>query len=99
MSATAHTHTHNKRQSATKKPANKQTGYRLPSVLNTTSKIVFAPTFGSPELRGTSKSNVVNVRGKYKRQGRTEGYTSKFKKAYVKLTNDSKAIEFFESLA
>ena len=45
------------------------------------------------------KVNVVNVRGKYKRQGRTEGYTSKFKKAYVKLTNDSKAIEFFESLA
>lgn len=45
------------------------------------------------------KVNVVNVRGKYKRQGRTEGYTSKFKKAYVKLTVDSKAIEFFESLA
>ena len=37
------------------------------------------------------KVNVVNVRGKYKRQGRTEGYTSKFKKAYVKLTADSKA--------
>lgn len=45
------------------------------------------------------KVNVVNVRGEYKRQGRTEGYTSKFKKAYVKLTADSKAIEFFESLA
>lgn len=45
------------------------------------------------------KVNVVNVRGKYKRQGRTEGYTSNFKKAYVKLTADSKAIEFFESLA
>ena len=45
------------------------------------------------------KVNVVNVRGKNKRQGRTEGYTSKFKKAYVKLTADSKAIEFFESLA
>ena len=44
------------------------------------------------------KVNVVNVRGKYKRQGRTEGYTSKFKKAYVKLTNDSKAIEFFEGM-
>lgn len=43
--------------------------------------------------------NVVNVRGKYKRQGRTEGYTSHFKKAYVQLTADSKAIEFFESLA
>lgn len=45
------------------------------------------------------KVNVVNVRGKYKRQGRTEGYTSKFKKAYVTLSRDSKAIEFFESLA
>lgn len=45
------------------------------------------------------KVNVANVRGKYKRQGRTEGYTSSFKKAYVKLTADSKAIEFFESLA
>ena len=45
------------------------------------------------------KVNVVNVRGKYKRQGRTEGYSSSFKKAYVKLTADSKAIEFFESLA
>ncbi len=45
------------------------------------------------------KVNVVNVRGKYKSQGRTEGYTSSFKKAYVKLTADSKAIEFFESLA
>ncbi|MBO5214672.1 MAG: 50S ribosomal protein L23 [Clostridia bacterium] len=45
------------------------------------------------------KVNVVNVRGKYKRQGRTEGYTSKFKKAYVKLTEKSKTIEFFDSLA
>ena len=45
------------------------------------------------------KVNVVIVRGKYKRQGRTEGYTSKFKKAYVKLTEKSKTIEFFDSLA
>lgn len=45
------------------------------------------------------KVNVVNVRGKNKRQGRTEGYTAKFKKAYVKLTADSKAIELFENLA
>lgn len=43
--------------------------------------------------------NTVNVRGKLKRQGRTEGYTSKSKKAIVKLAKDSKAIEFFESLA
>ena len=43
--------------------------------------------------------NTVNVKGKLKRQGRSEGYTSKSKKAVVKLTSDSKAIEFFESLA
>ena len=43
--------------------------------------------------------NTVNVRGKLMRQGRYEGYTSKSKKAVVKLTSDSKAIEFFESLA
>ena len=44
------------------------------------------------------KVNIVNVDGKYKRQGRTEGFTAKYKKAYVKLTADSKAIAFFESL-
>lgn len=42
--------------------------------------------------------NIVNVRGKFKRQGRTEGYTSKYKKAYVKLKRGEKAIPFFESL-
>ena len=40
------------------------------------------------------KVNVVNVDGKYKRQGRTEGFTAKYKKAYVKLTADSKPIAF-----
>jgi large subunit ribosomal protein L23 len=44
------------------------------------------------------KVNVVNVDGKYRRQGRTEGFTAKFKKAYVQLTADSKPIAFFESL-
>lgn len=43
------------------------------------------------------KVNTVNVRGKYKRQGRSEGYTSSFKKAYVQLTDDSKAINEFEA--
>jgi large subunit ribosomal protein L23 len=43
--------------------------------------------------------NVVNYDGKVKRMGRTEGKTSSFKKAYVKLTKDSKPIEFFESLS
>ena len=45
------------------------------------------------------KVNTVNVRGKFKRQGRNEGYTASYKKAYVQLTADSKAIEFFESMA
>lgn len=36
--------------------------------------------------------------GKPKRQGRTEGKRSDWKKAYVQLTEDSKAIEFFEGL-
>ena len=42
--------------------------------------------------------NTVNVNGKLKRQGRTQGYTSDYKKAIVQLKADSKAIEFFESL-
>ena len=45
-----------------------------------------------------AKVNTVNIKGKLKRQGRTQGYTSDFKKAYVQLSADSKAIEFFESL-
>lgn len=45
------------------------------------------------------KVNTANVRGKFKRQGKSEGYTSSFKKAFVQLTRESKAIEFFESLA
>ncbi len=46
-----------------------------------------------------AKVNTVNVRGKLKRQGRSEGYTAKYKKAYVTLTASSNAIKFFESLA
>ena len=46
-----------------------------------------------------SKVNTVNVDGKKKRMGRSEGYTSDYKKAVVFLTEDSKAIEFFESLS
>ena len=39
------------------------------------------------------------VSGKTRRQGRTEGKTPDWKKATVRLTSDSKAIEFFESLS
>lgn len=45
------------------------------------------------------KVNTINVRGKLKRQGRTQGYTAKYKKAIVMLTDESKAIEFFDSLS
>jgi len=39
-----------------------------------------------------------NYDGKIKRQGRHEGARAAWKKAYVQLTADSKAIEFFEGL-
>ena len=46
-----------------------------------------------------AKVNTSNYDGKVKRMGRHEGRTSSFKKAIVTLTENSKAIEFFESLA
>ena len=42
--------------------------------------------------------NTVTCKGKLKRMGRHEGYTPDQKKAIVTLKEDSKAIEFFESL-
>lgn len=45
-----------------------------------------------------AKVNTVNVRGKLRRQGRNQGYTRSWKKAYVTLTQDSKNIEFFEGM-
>ncbi|GAD16657.1 50S ribosomal protein L23 [Lentilactobacillus otakiensis] len=39
--------------------------------------------------------NIMNVRGKLKRQGRYAGYTKKRRKAIVTLTADSKEIELF----
>lgn len=45
-----------------------------------------------------SKVNTLNVRGRFRRQGRNEGYTSAWKKAVVTLTEDSKNIEFFEGM-
>ena len=46
-----------------------------------------------------AKVNTVSIKGKLKRRGRTQGYTSDIKKAYVTLTEDSKTIEFFDSLS
>ena len=45
-----------------------------------------------------SKVITVNMLGKFRRQGRYEGYTRSWKKAYVTLAEDSKAIEFFEGM-
>ncbi len=42
--------------------------------------------------------NTMNVRGKEKRMGVHSGFTSRRKKAIVKLTADSKPIEFFEGM-
>ena len=45
-----------------------------------------------------AKVNTINVSGHLRRYGRFEGYTASWKKAVVTLTEDSKTIEFFESL-
>jgi len=44
------------------------------------------------------KVNTLNMRGKMRRKGKFQGYTSSWKKAYVTLTSESKAIEFFEGI-
>lgn len=42
--------------------------------------------------------NVVNYMGKMRRMGRNIGRKSNWKKAFVKLAEDSKKIEFFEGM-
>lgn len=44
------------------------------------------------------KVNTISVRGRFKRQGRHEGYKPDWKKAIVTLTEGSKTIEFFEGM-
>ena len=44
------------------------------------------------------KVNTLHVRGHMRRQGKTQGYTRSWKKAFVTLKPDSKTIEFFESM-
>ena len=45
-----------------------------------------------------AKVNTLNSKGKLKRMGRNQGYTPDRKKAIVQLAEDSKTIEFFDSL-
>lgn len=42
--------------------------------------------------------NTMNVLGKIKRQGMNSGRRPSWKKAIIKLTDDSKTIEFFEGM-
>ncbi len=44
------------------------------------------------------KVTIINMKRKPRRVGYHYGYTSEWKKAIVKLTADSKTIEFFDSL-
>ena len=44
------------------------------------------------------KVTTMNMLGKVKRMGRSEGRRANWKKAIVKLTESSKTIEFFEGL-
>ena len=44
------------------------------------------------------KVNTMNVRGRFRRQGMHAGYTAKSKQAIVTLKQDSKGIEFFDSM-
>ena len=66
-----------------------------------------APTAGKIEIKRAveelfnvtvEKVNTMHVRGRLRRQGRHQGYTRSWKKAIVKLTEDSKNIEFFEGM-
>ena len=46
-----------------------------------------------------AKVNTVSMRDKFRRQGRNNGgYSKSWKKAIVKLTEDSKPIEFFAGM-
>ena len=45
-----------------------------------------------------AKVNTISMKGKKRRYGRFEGYTSDWKKAVVTLTAESKTIEFFNGM-
>ena len=67
-------------------------------VANGTNKIEIAKAI--EEIFGVkvAKVNTISMKGKKRRMGRFEGYTSDWKKAVVTLTEDSKTIEFFDGL-
>ena len=44
------------------------------------------------------KVNTISMKGRLRRMGRNQGYTSDWKKAVVTLKPDSKTIEFFDGM-
>ena len=67
-------------------------------VADDASKIEIADAVAKQFGVKVAKVNTMNVLGRHRRQGATEGYTASWKKAVVTLTADSKGIEFFESM-
>ena len=67
-------------------------------VAKTANKIEIAKAVEELFKAKVAKVNTVHVRGQLRRQGRSQGYTPSWKKAYVTLTPDSKKIEFFEGM-
>ncbi len=59
-------------------------------------KIAIEQMFAGVKVKSV---NTVTRRGKLKRMGRNEGYTPTTKKAIVTLSQDSKSIEYFNSLS
>ncbi len=76
-------------------PSKKYTFKVVKSATKSQIKVAVEQIFGVK----VEKVNTVNYEGKLKRMGRNEGRRASFKKAIVQLTADSKAIEFFESMA
>lgn len=76
-------------------PDKKYTFKVLKSATKSQIKVAVEQIFG---VR-VERVNTVNYDGKLKRMGRNEGRRAAYKKAIVTLTAESKAIEFFESLA
>lgn len=70
--------------------------YVLPTATKTEIKAAIEEIFNVK----VEKINTLRMPGKKKRQGAyPEGRTAQYKKAMVKLTADSKPIEFFEGMA
>lgn len=67
-------------------------------VAKTANKIEIAKACEEVFKVKVAKVNTVSVRGKKRRQGRFVGVTRSWKKAVIKLTEDSKPIEFFEGM-